>query len=150
LWLAAETTNDTISLIKWMKESHLTAVFGVSPALRCLNQESLKKRIDSLVQGEKESVTDFGQKYKNLKLAYEGAGGATCGALQETLNFLGKLTSHYEPLTREMANKAMRGDDNAYCNIKNSAATVGCGAPNLRILYHTTAKMYHLDCLLLT
>jgi hypothetical protein len=137
LWLAAETTNDTISLIKWMKESHLTAVFGVSPALKCLNQESLKKRMDSLVQGENESVTDFGQKYKNLKAAYEGAGGATCGALQETLNFLGKLTSHYEPLTRDMANKAMRGDLNAYPEtLDNAIFTVSHWIPAAKDVTH--------------
>ena len=114
LWEGAERTNDTIALIRWIKESHLTAVFGVSPALKALNQESLRKRMDILMQEENESVTDFGQKYKNLKKAFIGAGGPESSDIQETLHFLGKLNSHYEPLTREMANKAMRGDEHAY------------------------------------
>jgi hypothetical protein len=110
---AAELSNDTVSLIKWIKESHHTAVMGRGPQMATINREDALSILNALHQQD-ESITAFAKKYQNAVNASIAAGNLPVDEPTLAIRFLAKLNLSYAAMNREMTMKAMMGEENSH------------------------------------
>jgi hypothetical protein len=110
---AAELSNDMVSLINWIKESHSTAVMGRGPQMAAINRENALSALGTLFQ-QNESVTTFAKSFQNAVNAFVASGNEKLDEPTLALRFLGKLNSTYAPMNREMTMKAMMNDENSH------------------------------------
>jgi hypothetical protein len=110
---AAELSNDTVSLITWIKESHSTAVMGRGPQMVAINRENALSALGTLFQ-QSESVTTFAKLFQNAVNASVASGNEKLDEPALALRFLGKLNSTFAPMNREMTMKAMMNDENSH------------------------------------
>ena len=87
----AKGSRDVVKLWEFIRESHLTHVYGSSDNMRAVNINDQKIRFNNMRQGEREYISDFKTRYDNQVKVNEGVGIINEDETLMAIDFLSKL-----------------------------------------------------------
>ena len=119
---------DCVRLWGFIRETHLTHVFGVGDPNREVNALEQETRFAALKQGEREFISTFKTRFDNQVKANTGAGVPPPTERRLALEFIMKLdTKRYRRMLSQMRNDSLRSDPDAYPSTLAAAYRIASG-----------------------
>ena len=127
----AKLNLDCVRLWGFIRETHLTHIFGVGDPQREVNALEQEIRFSSMRQGEKEYISTFKTRFDNQVKANEGAGVPPASEKKLALQFIMKLDpKRYKRMLSDMRNDSLRNDPEAYPSTLAAAFRIAAGWTN--------------------
>jgi hypothetical protein len=124
-------TLDCVRLWGFIRETHLTHIFGVGDPMKELNALEQENRFNRLIQGDREYIDTFKTRFDNQLRANEGAGVPMPNERKLALEFITKLDpKRYKRMLSQMRNDSLRNVTDAYPITLASAFRIAAGWTN--------------------
>ena len=127
----ARLTLDCVSLWGFIRETHLTHIFGSGDPMKEVNSLEQEIRFSAMRQGDREFISTFKTRFDNQVRANEGAGVPKPSDRKLALEFIMKLDPRrYKRMLSQMRNDSLRNDPDAYPSTLASAFRIASGWTN--------------------
>ena len=127
----ARSALDCVRLWGFIRETHLTHIFGVGDPMKEINTLEQEIRFSAMRQGEREFISTFKTRFDNQVKANEGAGVPPPTERKLALEFIMKLDpKRYKRMLSQMRNDSLRNDTDAYPSTLASAFRIASGWTN--------------------
>ena len=127
----ARSKLDCVRLWGFIRETHLTHVFGVGDPMKEVNTLEQEIRFSAMRQGDREFISTFKVRFDNQVKANTGAGVPVPSERKMALEFIMKLdTKRYRKMLTQMRNDSLRGEEDAYPSTLASAYRIASGWTN--------------------
>ena len=127
----ARAKSDCVRLWGFIRETHLTHVFGMGDPNREVSALEQEIRFGALRQGEREFISSFKIRFDNQVKANIGAGVTPSSKKRLALEFIMKLdTKRFKRMLCQMRNDSLRNDPEAYPSTLALAYRIASGWSN--------------------
>ena len=127
----ARSKLDCVRLWGFIRETHLTHVFGVGDPMKDVNAIEQEIRFAAMRQGDREFISTFKVRFDNQVKANTGAGVPVPSERKMALEFIMKLdTKRYRKMLTQMRNDSLRSEEDAYPSTLASAYRIVSGWAN--------------------
>ena len=127
----AKAALDCVRLWLFIKETHLTHIFGSGDPEKEVNALQQETRFSNMRQGEREYISTFKTRFDNQVKANEGAGVTPSSEKKQALEFIMKLDpKRYKGMLQDMRNDSLRGNPEAYPRTLALAFRIAAGWTN--------------------
>lgn len=124
-------TLDCVRLWGFIRETHLTHIFGVGDPMKEVNALEQEIRFSGMRQGDREFISSFKTRFDHQVKANEGAGVTQPSERKLALEFIMKLDpKRYKRMLSQMRNDSLRNDPDAYPSTLASAFRIASGWTN--------------------
>ena len=122
---------DCVRLWTFIRETHLTHIFGVGDPQKEVNALEQQIRFAGMKQGEREYISTFKTRFDHQVKANEGAGIPPATDRKLALEFIMKLDAkRYKTMLWQMRNDSLRNDPEAYPSTLAGAFRIAAGWTN--------------------
>ena len=122
---------DCVRLWGFIRETHLTHIFGVGDPQKEVNALEQQIRFAGMKQGEREYISTFKTRFDNQVKANEGAGVPQSTDRKLALEFIMKLDAkRYKTMLWQMRNDSLRNNPDAYPSTLPGAFRIAAGWTN--------------------
>ena len=127
----ARSKLDCVRLWGFIRETHLTHMFGVGDPMKEVNAIEQEIRFAAMRQGDREFISTFKVRFDNQVKANTGAGVPVPSERKLALEFIMKLdTKRYRKMLTQMRNDSLRSEEDAYPSTLASAYRIASGWAN--------------------
>ena len=132
---------DCVTLWRFIRETHLTHVFGPGDPMAEVNAQEQETRYATLKQGDREFVSTFKRRFDHQVQANMGAGVPEITDSKRALDFVMKLDPRrYGGMISQMKNDALREIPDAYPQSLGAAFRIASGWTGDRISGGTSGQ----------
>ena len=119
---------DCVTLWRFIRQTHLTHVFGAGDPMAEVNVQEQEQRYAAMRQGDREYISTFKKRFDQQVQANEGAGVLPITESRRALDFIMRLdTKRYHRMLSQMRNDALREAPEAYPQTLAAAFRIASG-----------------------
>jgi hypothetical protein len=142
-WEETYLSLDTITLLRYIRRSHLTHIYANDDEMSTLNIHDQSLRYNSLRQGDRELISAFKTRFDNQVKSNQGVGIPEISEALRAMDFIGKLDpKRYNSMITCMRNSAARNLPGSYPKTLAGAYRTASTWTRDGVIVQRTKEMY--------